>query len=62
MSPFVKESRLIKQRLRVHFPQASANGIKRASHAACYGATPAQIAKILRDDAKENAITLEVRK
>jgi len=62
MNPATKECRAIRSRLKAHFPQSSTAAIKKATIAFAYGATPAQIAKILCDDAKANALTLEVRK
>lgn len=61
MNPHTREQRLTRAALRAHFPQASDKAITRAALAAGYGATPAQVASILRADAKERAITLEVK-
>lgn len=62
MNPATKELRAIRSRLKAHFPQASAQALKQSAHAFAYGATPAQVAAILRKDARENATTLEIRK
>lgn len=61
MSPFTKEGRLFGHALRRAFPSASTQAIKKARAAAAYGATPAQIARIMLDDAKANATTLEAK-
>ena len=61
MSPFTKEGRLFGAALRKAFPGASPEALKKARQAAAYGATPAQIARIMVDDAKANATTLEIK-
>jgi hypothetical protein len=55
-----KEAKRIRERLRHHFPNATEAAHKKATIAACYGASPEQIASIYRHDAEQSGKTLTI--